>query len=103
MCWKRGFERSSVKGAKSRMSMVSRGRYFDHGLLGICNEERTYPFRSQMDKVEPGEAVWKIRMAPSLGLHQWAKGAQKPYFAVLCHRTYTIENPFSYFPNSFGR
>ena len=40
-------------------------------------------------------------MAPSLGLRQWAKGAQKPYFAVLCYRTYTIESPFSYFPNSF--
>src|ERR687893_1076716 len=48
------------------------------------------------------ETVWKIGIASSLGPHQWAKGIEKPHFALLCHRTYTIERPFSYFPNSFS-
>src|SRR5215218_839424 len=30
-------------------------------------------------------------------------GVEKHHFAVLCHRTYRIERPVSYFPNSFGR
>jgi hypothetical protein len=54
-----------------------------------------------MAKVEPRETVWKIGKAPSWGFREWAKGMEKPHFAVLCHRTYAIENPFSYFPNSF--
>jgi hypothetical protein len=49
----------------------------------------------------PRETVWKIGIASSLRPHQWAMGVEKHHFAVLCHRTYTIERPVSYFPNSF--
>ena len=31
------------------------------------------------------------------------KGVKKPHFAVVCHQTYTIENPFSPFSNGFLR
>jgi len=27
----------------------------------------------------------------------------KPHFAVFSYLMYAVENPFSYFPNSFGR
>jgi hypothetical protein len=50
----------------------------------------------------PSETVWKIGIASSLRPHQWAMGVEKHHFAVLCHRTYTIERPVSYFPNSFS-
>ncbi len=32
-----------------------------------------------------------------MGSHEWAKGLEKPNFAVLCHRTYTIETPTAIF------
>jgi hypothetical protein len=44
-----------------------------------------------------GETVWKIEKAPRLGSHEWAKGLEKTNFAVLCHRTYTIETPSAIF------
>src|SRR5215212_9154784 len=43
------------------------------------------------------------QIATSLGLHQGAKGAREAPFAVLYHRKYTIESPFSYFPDSFSK
>ena len=49
------------------------------------------------------ETVWKIGKAPSSGRPSGQKWVEKPHFAVLCHRTYTIEDPFGYFPNSFSR
>jgi hypothetical protein len=48
------------------------------------------------------ETVWKIGKASSSTSPEWTKGVEKPYFAVLCHRTNLIENPFGYFPNSFS-
>ncbi len=44
-----------------------------------------------------------IGKAPSSGLPSGQKWVEKPHFAVLCHRTYTIEDPFGYFPNSFWK
>jgi len=62
---------------------------------------RTASTRSSQNP--PCETVWKIGKAPSSSRSpEWGKGVEEPYFAVLCHQTYTIENPFGYFPNSFS-
>ena len=49
------------------------------------------------------ETVWKIGIASNSGFYQRAKGVPKPHIAVFSYPTYAVENPFSYFPNSFSR
>jgi hypothetical protein len=59
--------------------------------LWQTGDDRTLPLLPyRMDKVEPRETVWKIGKAPSWGFREWAKGMEKPHFAVLCHRRYAI-------------
>jgi hypothetical protein len=38
-----------------------------------------------------------------MGSTKGRKGVKKPHFAIFSRLKYTIENPFSYFPNSLSR
>jgi hypothetical protein len=53
---------------------------------------REFPFRNCLE----------IRVALSSGCHLWAKGCKEALFGRLQRSDEDIENPSSYFPNSFS-